>query len=229
VLAIQVGAETITCTPEHPFWVPGQGWKTAQHLQVGDSLLSQAGQPLSIESIQPQEGQFQVYNIEVEGFHTYHVSSLQILVHNECGLQAVRRGIVSIAKDAQGNEVFINGKPVEVFGQAFDSSSTTPGHGEAMVNLVTKLAPTGDYEYFTFQSSLRTATGRIFGRIHGEIPDVIGVRRDGKIDIWEVRSTSQMSGTARRELDAKVDRMIQSLPLERQGDGLVIDPEPPTP
>jgi hypothetical protein len=35
VLDIHVGNETITCTPEHPFWVPGQGWTSVGQLQVG--------------------------------------------------------------------------------------------------------------------------------------------------------------------------------------------------
>lgn len=35
VLEIQVGEEIITCTPEHPFWVPEQGWTVAGQLTVG--------------------------------------------------------------------------------------------------------------------------------------------------------------------------------------------------
>lgn len=43
VLDIQVGGETITCTPEHPFWVPGQGWQPAGELKVGTQLLTRDG------------------------------------------------------------------------------------------------------------------------------------------------------------------------------------------
>lgn len=40
VLDIQVGTETITATPEHPFWVPGQGWVRARNLVRGSPFLA---------------------------------------------------------------------------------------------------------------------------------------------------------------------------------------------
>jgi hypothetical protein len=84
VVDIQIGDVTITCTPEHPFWVPGRGWLEAGALQVGTLLLTKDKQTLSIDSLSRREGAFKVYNIEVEDLHTYYVSNLDILVHNEC-------------------------------------------------------------------------------------------------------------------------------------------------
>jgi guanyl-specific ribonuclease Sa len=86
LLDIQVGHETITCTPEHPFWVPEQGWTQAGKLQVGTSLLTSEGNIISVTAIKRRAGRFEVYNFEVEEFHTYFVSSLSTLVHNaDCG------------------------------------------------------------------------------------------------------------------------------------------------
>ncbi|QYO62563.1 polymorphic toxin-type HINT domain-containing protein [Leptolyngbya sp. 7M] len=84
VLTMQVGEEIITCTPEHPFWVPGQGWTAAGQLSLGTALLTRAGQIVSVTAIERQVGLFAVYNFEVEALHTYFVSSLGILVHNTC-------------------------------------------------------------------------------------------------------------------------------------------------
>jgi hypothetical protein len=222
VLDIQVGNEIITCTPEHPFWIPGQGWQAANQLQVGDTLLTHDGKTRSIESIQCREGLFKVYNIEVEELHTYYVSSLQVLVHNECDLKVVKRSGMpeSDAIDSSGNPVIIDGRPIKVYGQAFRSSSTTPGHGDAMMDLVARLAPTGDYEYFTLQRSWRTATGRVGSS--GDIPDVIGVRRDGKVDAWEVQSATDDPVSLRQRLS----KGMNSLPLERRGNTDVIPSKP---
>jgi hypothetical protein len=82
VLDIHVSGEVITCTPEHPFWVPKQGWVNAGKLQVGVALLTQDGKIVWVEAIEQHEGRFTVYNFEAKEFHTYFVSSLGILVHN---------------------------------------------------------------------------------------------------------------------------------------------------
>lgn len=115
-----------------------------------------------------------------------------------------------------------NGHPVIIYGQAERSSSTTPGHSEAMNNLVKRLAETGDYEYFTLQLAWRTATGRVAES--SLQPDVIGVRRDGTVDAWEVRSKSDSP----RALMDRLEKGLNTLPPERQGEIRVIDPEPST-
>ncbi|MGB7415978.1 MAG: RHS repeat-associated core domain-containing protein, partial [Thermosynechococcaceae cyanobacterium] len=82
-LNIHIGPSTITCSPEHPFWVIKKGWVLAGNLTAGSQLLSEDGEIYTISLIERREGIFTVYNIEVDGFHTYHVSELSILVHNK--------------------------------------------------------------------------------------------------------------------------------------------------
>lgn len=84
VLDIRVAGETITATPEHPFWVVERGWTPAGLLLPGDRLLTSRGAVVRVESIARREGRFKVYNFEVSGTHTYFVSALGILVHNQC-------------------------------------------------------------------------------------------------------------------------------------------------
>ncbi len=81
---VQVNGATITCTTEHPFYVRGKGWVAADELKIGDRLELQNGADAFIETVRHEklETPIQVYNFEVEDFHTYYVGSDCILVHN---------------------------------------------------------------------------------------------------------------------------------------------------
>ncbi|TAE40439.1 MAG: DUF4114 domain-containing protein [Oscillatoriales cyanobacterium] len=81
---LYVDGEVISTTAEHPFWVPGQGWVKAKDLVVGDLLQTDKETFVDVDKIDRREGDFKVYNFEVEGFPTYFVSELGILVHNTC-------------------------------------------------------------------------------------------------------------------------------------------------
>jgi Flp pilus assembly pilin Flp len=103
-------SEHVTVTPGHRFWVEGQGWIPAQDLErsplasLQESLLATpvSGVP------PPEQGQLgttpltsgprdsllatprssggtttTVYNLEVDGFHSYFVGHLHALVHNQ--------------------------------------------------------------------------------------------------------------------------------------------------
>jgi hypothetical protein len=78
-----VGSTAISCSPAHPFWVPGAGWQKAATLQPGSPLLSQRDGGVSIRSTVVRQGEFQVFNIEANGRHSYLVSDAGVLVHNK--------------------------------------------------------------------------------------------------------------------------------------------------
>jgi len=86
LIHIKVGGQEITTTPEHPFWVPQQGWTDAVELRAGDILLLLNGELVVVEQVQHEilESPVTVYNFEVEDFHTYYVSEISVLVHNTC-------------------------------------------------------------------------------------------------------------------------------------------------
>jgi hypothetical protein len=73
----------ITCSPEHPFWVPGTGWLEAGALKPSMPLLTKAGPEIYIDSISRRNGSFTVYNLHVDEINTYYVSDMEILVHNK--------------------------------------------------------------------------------------------------------------------------------------------------
>lgn len=90
-------ASALTCTPEHPFYVQGQGWVEAGSLAIGNSIVTRAGPPLVVQGVDWQRAKtgtkpYTVYNLTVEGDHTFFVGSASggTWVHNVrggCGLK----------------------------------------------------------------------------------------------------------------------------------------------
>jgi len=74
--------ELIKTTPEHPFAVAGKGWVPAGRLQHGDRIQSAAGRLITVEHIQVRQERQMVYNLRVEGTHTFFVGRNKLLVHN---------------------------------------------------------------------------------------------------------------------------------------------------
>jgi RHS repeat-associated protein len=101
VFDIRAGGATITATPEHPFWVEGKGWVEAGNLVRGSALLTKDGKRVEVESVSRREGTFQVYNFEVEPAHTYFVSRLAVLVHNQCRFTPEQDALIKLAKEAK--------------------------------------------------------------------------------------------------------------------------------
>ena len=82
-----VNGEEIITTPNHPFYVPKLGWTSAIKLRAGDILVLSNGEYVVVEFVQHEilESPVEVYNFEVEDFHTYFVGEVSVLVHNGCG------------------------------------------------------------------------------------------------------------------------------------------------
>jgi len=85
---VTVNGETLTCTPEHPFYVPEKGWTSAIDLRAGDILVMLNGEYVVVEQVQHEllESPETTYNFEVEDYHTYYVGEKSVLVHNRCDL-----------------------------------------------------------------------------------------------------------------------------------------------
>ena len=101
VLDIEVGPTRITCSPTHPFWVPGAGWRPAGDLEVGTPLRARDGSAPSVSSITARHGSFPVFNLEVGGVHTYLVGEAGILVHNKAGVARVRGEVLYVRPKAR--------------------------------------------------------------------------------------------------------------------------------
>ncbi|HWE35178.1 MAG TPA: polymorphic toxin-type HINT domain-containing protein [Isosphaeraceae bacterium] len=73
LLDLRVGGRVIRTTAEHPFWVRDKGWTDAQQLVPGVELLSADGRWVELEALEGPHAAAAVYNVEVEGYHTYFV------------------------------------------------------------------------------------------------------------------------------------------------------------
>lgn len=83
---IYVSGQVIQTTETHPFYVKNHGWVDASQLQEEMLLATASEEYLEVESIKQilLECNTKVYNFEVEDYHTYFVTEMQILVHNDC-------------------------------------------------------------------------------------------------------------------------------------------------
>ena len=80
--------DTLTGTPNHPFWVPAvRDYVPLGKLEVGTVLHVQGGGGAILVSKTWRQGDFEVFNFEVEGLHNYYVhapdsAASGVLVHN---------------------------------------------------------------------------------------------------------------------------------------------------
>jgi RHS repeat-associated protein len=93
LVILHCGTNTLTATPSHPLWVADQGWKSVGEIQLGDRLWSRQGTSITVSGIEHKEGQFTVYNFEVEESHTYFVGQDQVLSHNASCWKTLRERI----------------------------------------------------------------------------------------------------------------------------------------
>jgi len=86
VVRLEFGnGEELVCTPSHRFYVCGKGWICAEKLSESDKCLTVEGDRVAFVSREAIEEKRRVYNIEVEGTHTYFVGDDDgVLAHNVC-------------------------------------------------------------------------------------------------------------------------------------------------
>ena len=86
IIRLSINGEVIETTDEHPFYVENRGFVGVGSLKTGDKVRLQSGVTATVDSVEKiqLEEPIQVYNFEVEDFHTYYVSEQQVLVHNTC-------------------------------------------------------------------------------------------------------------------------------------------------
>jgi hypothetical protein len=77
-------SETFHATEAHPFYVKGEGWTRAAGLLPGDEVFTSLGGWLRVSGGTWTDRRAAVYNIEVDGTHTYFVGRMQAWVHNVC-------------------------------------------------------------------------------------------------------------------------------------------------
>ncbi len=140
VLDVTWPGTTVTGTPDHPFYsVSRQRWLPAEQLQVGEFLRTDDNLVAPVQEVSKRRfGRFEVFNVEVEHFHTYYVGKggNGVLVHNggcintpkqvagitgftKHGLnQAITRGVKPAAiLDALKNPLKVSGRIIDELGR----------------------------------------------------------------------------------------------------------------
>ena len=82
---LTITGEQLTTTPEHPFYVQGQGWIPASELRVGDQVRKADGNSGAVEAVRFEARTQTMYNLTVAIAHTFFVGKGRWLVHNTCG------------------------------------------------------------------------------------------------------------------------------------------------
>jgi len=82
--------ETVAVTDEHPYYISDRGWTPAGILLPGDLIATDQGFLTVLSERGPPRSET-VYNLEIEGAHTFFVGHLAAWVHNNCRLEKLRQ------------------------------------------------------------------------------------------------------------------------------------------
>ncbi len=81
LIQLSFDGKILKTTDEHPFYVVNKkDWVEARYLRIGDQLQSISGDIVLLDDISEEYGQFDVYNLDVQGNHNYYAAD--VLVHN---------------------------------------------------------------------------------------------------------------------------------------------------
>jgi len=107
------GIETIGVTAEHPFRVKARGWIGAGALLPGDEVFTSTGGRLKVTGSTWLSKRQTVYNLEVEGYHTYFVGDVGAWVHNTCHVPASKKGVFPKSPKQMTNELNVDPKAIK--------------------------------------------------------------------------------------------------------------------
>jgi hypothetical protein len=202
VLDLEIeGLDTpLGCTANHPFWsADRQDFVPAGALTIGEHLRTESGTLRQVTRITPRRGPpVTVFNLEVDAEHVYYVSTAGVLVHN------------AYPGDVPKGPVCIFGRP----------QVTSPGHAQKIFNMATDMANSGSYKSVYMHSKWsKILEGTGVQVSPNRLPDIVGIRLDGKIDMIEIASKTD-------DLTKLLERntaIWNQLPTHLRGDIIVID------
>ncbi len=101
-----VGKDTLTTTPNHPFYVQGT-WLRADMLRKGALILLAGGLLSTVDTAYTYAANEKVYNFSVENYQNYYVGQEGILVHNTvlCHIEALKDNLKAL-KNADGTQKY---------------------------------------------------------------------------------------------------------------------------
>jgi len=101
ILHLAIGDDTIEATPEHPFWTIERGWVTAGSLWPGAHVRRADGGAEVVRYLAPESRRQAMYDLTVDGAHTFFVGQRQLLAHNAGKCKIGATGALGEARLAQ--------------------------------------------------------------------------------------------------------------------------------
>jgi Pretoxin HINT domain len=201
--------QTVKATPNHPFWIEGIGWTTADKVQVGDKFNGVHGESLTVSQVTRHEFEdsIDVYNFEVDHFHTYYVSgdhlASGIWVHNANCFSSMRPPRAQVPGKYTGGR---HGQTRYPTNDGLDShhmpANSVNGYGSDNSGPAIKMEPgdhlrTGSHSHvrgsdqYRREQQLMISEGRFGAAIQKYIDDIMTKFPDGKYSsaIWDMLET----------------------------------------
>ena len=122
--------DTLTGTPNHPFWVPAvRDYVPLGELKVGTVLHVQGGGEAILVSKTWRQGDFEVFDFEVAGLHNFYVrgpggDAAGVLVHNSDGGNVVYRALRAGEDPAVGLSAKVPGAGTDVGSHVMGNQTT---------------------------------------------------------------------------------------------------------
>lgn len=203
---LNVNGENITTTSGHLFMMSNRLWKSAKNIKAGDKIIDASGKLEQVNNIEIKrsENYTRIYNLKVEDYHTYFVSSLLLLVHNKCGVNLdelaseTGKSYSTLINENLGETVYIKGKRISL--PSAPHNNGTLGHWDTMVNKTIELTDNSDVEEIWLNKGLSNV--KEIDKIDpNRRPDIIVKRTDGKIDQYEVPSKTDDINALRARME----------------------------
>ena len=81
IIQITCAEESIFAAPDHKFLLASNKWVEASTLKSGDKLVTMHG-PLEVNNVEVIEENAETYDLAIENYETFFISTYDILVHN---------------------------------------------------------------------------------------------------------------------------------------------------
>ena len=161
---LYVNGDIIKTTANHPFWIHKKGWVHAENIKIGDLLKNSSGDNVMIDFVELVhiKEPIVVYNLEVEGWHTYFVSENNILVHNKPNLHNMPGWIKHDVYNAIRNRFGQNG--VNKFVNSMKKGIVS-GKGENGIKMISGKGVKVGGKFYQYEIKIKGGLGdwRVFG------------------------------------------------------------------
>ena len=200
--------EPLGVTPNHLLWsVTHGGWMHAGDLNVGHVVKTKNGTETLLKK-EPKPGRHTVYNLEVHQSHTYYVSNIGVLAHNDkpdvtLKLKQYEKPGVKVSADGSGFDFELKFKP-----------DWTAEQRQAAIKKIKALTEAGTFKEMTPRKG--SASKRFKGE-HGDdsvpakhdVDHIIELQLGGADDLCNMEPLCR---SVNRSFGAQIKNLLKDLP-----------------